>query len=30
MHSIATKMAAEGKAQLKLLEVFEDFNDFSI
>ena len=27
MHSIATKMTAEVKVQLKLLDVFEDAND---
>ena len=26
MRSIATKMAAKAKVQLKLLDVFEDFN----
>ena len=27
VHSIATNMAVEAKVQLKLLDVFEDFND---
>ena len=30
VHSMATKMVAEAKVQLKLLDVFEDFNDIIV